>query len=202
MRALRRLSRSRKIPKTALVGCPAGPVISGDGVEDLVDQRVGVEDVERRSFGHGRTPSGTWPGRVDDPPRRKRSRSRVSRASASRCPENGSDRGPGRTLPHRRGSLLEAQWRKSTRARSPPKPRSAVDADLTDPPGRYFPDPGTGPDDPLARHRDGEGDNGRASAARKADLAKEAKRRHAEAQAKNSRYQAGRRGWKKRPRVR
>ena len=37
------------MPKTACVGWPAGPVISGDRVEDLVDQRIGVEDVERRS---------------------------------------------------------------------------------------------------------------------------------------------------------
>ncbi len=47
-----RLSRSRKMPKTAWVGWPAGPVISGNRVEDLEDQGKGVEDIKRGACRH------------------------------------------------------------------------------------------------------------------------------------------------------
>ena len=41
------------MPKTACVGWPGGPGHQRDGVEDLVDQGVGVEDVEVGRSGIG-----------------------------------------------------------------------------------------------------------------------------------------------------
>ena len=43
---------SRKIPKTACVGWPAGPGHLGNRMEDLEDQGEGIQDVEGGSVRH------------------------------------------------------------------------------------------------------------------------------------------------------
>ena len=73
------------MPKTAFVGWPGRAGHQRDGVEDLVDQRVGVEDVERRSVGHGEDAyRGRDGGDVEgcDPLRRNRRPTGVSKGAA------------------------------------------------------------------------------------------------------------------------
>ena len=80
------------MPNDGVRRLPGGPGHHRDRVEDLIDQRVGVEDVERRSVGHGRDAYRGWGGDAKgcDPLRRNR-----RSAGVSRVPGRGSVRGPG-----------------------------------------------------------------------------------------------------------